>query len=55
MLSDAQADHAIMSLYRDGALNVQRIPDVLEQWEKPTFPDLEERNVWRLFNSVTHP
>jgi hypothetical protein len=41
-----------MSLYRDGVLNVQRIPDVLEQWEKPTFPDLEERNVWRLFNSV---
>ena len=22
--------------------------------EEPTFPDLEERSAWRLFNSVTY-
>jgi hypothetical protein len=53
-LTDQAADHAILRLYREGVINVQRIPDVLAQWEEPTFPDLDQRNVWRLFNSVTH-
>lgn len=53
MLTDQQADHAILELYREGVINVQRIPDVVLQWERPTFPGLEERNVWRLFNAVT--
>jgi hypothetical protein len=54
MLTDQAADHAILRLYREGVINVQRIPDVLAQWEEPTFPALEERNAWRLFNAVTH-
>src|SRR5205823_11907759 len=36
-LTDMQADHAIMQMFRQNVINVQRIPDVLEQWEKPTF------------------
>lgn len=54
MLTDQQADHIVLDLYRQGVVNLQRIPEVLEQWERPTFPDLEERNAWRMFNSVTH-
>jgi hypothetical protein len=53
MLTDQQADHVILDLYRGGVINIQRVPDVVEQWEKPTFPDMEERNAWRLFNAVT--
>jgi len=54
MLTDETADHVILDLYRQGVVNIQRVPDVLGQWEHPTFPDLEDRNAWRLFNAVTH-
>jgi hypothetical protein len=54
MLTDQQADHAILDLYREGVINIQRVPDVMAQWEHPTFPDLDDRNAWRLFNAVTH-
>lgn len=40
-------------MYRKGIINVQRIPDVLEQWETPTFDDFKERRTaWRLFNAA---
>lgn len=54
LLTDQQADHITLNLYRQGVINLQRIPDVIEQWERPTFPDLEARSAWRMFNSVTH-
>jgi hypothetical protein len=52
-ITDQQADHAILDLYREGVINIQRVPDVMAQWENPTFPDLDDRNAWRLFNAVT--
>ena len=52
-LSDERADHAIMNLYRQNVIGVQRIPDVLGQWEHPAF-DWGERTAWRLFNAATH-
>ena len=52
-LTNQQADHAILDLYREGVINIQRVPDVMAQWEHPTFPDLDDRNAWRLFNAVT--
>lgn len=52
-INTAQADHAIMQMYRDGVINVTRIPDVLHEWNEPTFEEFSERNAWRLFNAVT--
>jgi len=54
MLTDQQADHAILSLYRAGVININRVPDVMAQWHEPSFPDLEEPSAWRLFNAVTY-
>ena len=51
-LTDSQADHAILSMYRDGIIGVQRIGDVVEQFERPSH-DWGERTAWRLFNAVT--
>ena len=51
-LSDMMTDHAIMELYRQDVINVQRIPEVLEQWERPKH-DWGDKNAWRLFNAVT--
>jgi hypothetical protein len=41
-------------MYREGIINVQRIPEVLHEWEEPTFEEFQtERNAWRLFNAAT--
>jgi hypothetical protein len=52
-LSDEAADHAIVQLYRDGVVNVQRIADVVREWDTPTFEEFDEKNAWRLFNATT--
>ena len=51
-LSDGDADKAIVQMYRQGILNIQRVPDVIEQWDQPTH-DWGEKTPWRLFNAVT--
>lgn len=52
MLTDAEVDHAIMQLYRQGAINVTRIADVIQAYETPPY-DWGDKNCWRLFNAVT--
>jgi hypothetical protein len=52
ILSDAQADHAILEMYRKGVINERRIPQVIEQWDQPTH-DWGGRTAWRLFNAAT--
>jgi hypothetical protein len=52
-ISDAQADHAILSMYREGVIGVQRIADVVEQFERPLH-DWGARTAWRLFNAATY-
>ena len=53
MLTNQQADHAIMGMYREGVINVQRIADVAHEWDTPSFEGLGDRSAWRLFNAVT--
>lgn len=52
-LDDYQADHLIMEMYRQDVINLQRIPDVLKQWEEPDH-DWGMKSVWRLFNAATY-
>jgi hypothetical protein len=51
-VNDTMADHAIMSMYREGIIGVQRIADMLEQWERPAH-DWGGKTAWRLFNAAT--
>lgn len=53
-LMDELADHAILTMYRDGVINVQRIAEVVRQWDEPVYEECGERTAWRLFNAVTH-
>jgi hypothetical protein len=48
-----QADHAIMQLFRDGVIGVQRIADVHQQWEEPAY-DWGDKTAYRLFNATTY-
>ncbi len=54
MLTDQTADHAVMNMYREGIINLQRIPEVLKEWQEPSFDAFNERNAWRLFNAATY-
>lgn len=51
-LNDNLADHAIMSMYRQGVVGVQRIADVHDAWQTPPH-DWGEKSAWRLFNAAT--
>lgn len=51
-LTEAEADHAIMQMYRDDIINVQRIADVERQWQEPSH-DWGDKTAWRLFNAAT--
>lgn len=53
-LSDAEADHAIMMMYRDKIITVQRVADVVGQWQEPAFTEWGPPTAWRLFNAVTY-
>jgi hypothetical protein len=41
-----------VNVYREGIIGVQRIADVLEQWERPAH-DWGGKTAWRLFNVAT--
>jgi len=49
--TDAIADHAILSMYRKDIIGVQRIADVLEQWERPAH-DWGDMTAWRLCEPI---
>jgi len=51
-VSDQLADHAILGMYRERIIGVQRIPEVMEQWENPAH-DWGDKTAWRLFNAAT--
>jgi hypothetical protein len=51
-LPDTMADQAIMSLFRQGVINVTRIADVLQAYEEPPH-DWGNKTPWRLFNATT--
>ena len=52
LLTDEQADHAIMDLYRNDVIGVQAIAHVLKTYDEPPH-DWGGRTAWRLFNSAT--
>lgn len=51
-LTDDRADQAIMQMYRSQVIGVQKIADVLKQWEEPSC-DWGDKTGWRLFNAAT--
>lgn len=54
LLTGQQADHAIMGMYRAAVMGVQRIADVLREWNEPSSDDFRDtRSAWRMFNAAT--
>jgi len=51
-LIEAKMHDAVIQLYKKGVINLQRIGDVLEAYEKPPH-DWGDETAWRLFNAAT--
>lgn len=47
-----QVDAAIIKMYREGVINVTKIPDVISAYEEPPH-DWGNETAWRLFNAGT--
>lgn len=52
ILDQVDVDHLVLEFYRKGVINLQRVDDVLEAYEKPPH-DWGEPTAWRLFNATT--
>jgi hypothetical protein len=52
-ISNSEANDLIIKAYQAKAINLQRIPDVLNQWESSDHPDFWDRNVNSLYNAFT--
>ena len=52
-ITERLADHAIMAMYREGIINVQRIAEVSEAWEHPAHEAFAPRTAWSMFNAAT--
>lgn len=52
-LAQVDVDHLVMQFYRKGVINLQRIDDVLQAFEKPPH-DWGDETAWRLFNATTY-
>lgn len=51
-LTERDADHAIMTMFRQELIGVQRIADVEQFYRTPPY-DWGEPSAWRLFNAAT--
>jgi hypothetical protein len=51
-LDERNADHLIMSMYRNDVLNVTRIADVVRAYDEPPH-DWGNKTAWRMFNAAT--
>ena len=53
LITEAEAEHAIIDMIRTGVINVKRVEHVISQWDYPDDQALRKRKtVWRLFCAV---
>jgi|TARA_R110001606_G_scaffold367081_1_gene522470 hypothetical protein len=52
-ITNSEANDLIVKAYQAKAINLQRIPDVLNQWESSDHPSFWDRNVNSLYNAFT--
>jgi hypothetical protein len=51
--TELTAERAVMEMYRKGVIGVQRIPEVLKEWEESSHEEWGGWTAWRMFNAAT--
>ena len=54
-ITNAEADHLILNMLRNGVVNTQRVEKVVAEWDVPSHEAFKKtgRSVWRLEQAVT--
>jgi hypothetical protein len=52
-LTDEQAESLLLRAFEVGIIGPRALPVAIEEWRKPSFPEFEERNAWRVYNALT--
>lgn len=52
-IGDVQAHDLVIRSLDAGAITLQMMPKVLEQWRTPNHPEFKPRTAWSLFNAYT--
>ena len=52
-LSDLHADSLMLQSYERGIISLRMLPQVIQGWRKPTYPEFEDRTLWSLMNAFT--
>lgn len=52
-LTVKNADHLVMNMLREGAINTARIEKVITEWDNPSHDHGGDRTLWRMYNAAT--
>lgn len=53
-IAPRRGDALIVEMYRRGIINVQRVAQVVDEWDKPSHDEFAQgHTAWRLFNAAT--
>lgn len=52
-IGNAEAHDLVIRATDVGVCSNQLIPEILQEWRQPRYPQFEERNMWSLFNAFT--
>lgn len=53
-LSGDESDALILRAFEKKIISSRQLPEVIQEWRKPSYPDFEPRTAWSLFNCFTH-
>lgn len=52
-LSEPMASHLLIQAFEGRIISARQLPDVLQQWHKPTYQEFSPRSLWSLLNAFT--
>lgn len=52
-LKDEMASHLILRAFQEELISTRQLPDVIREWQHPTYEEFCERNLWSLANAFT--
>lgn len=53
MISNQEAESAIIQMLRVKAVTTTQVKDIVHEWDQPSHKEFNTGNVWKLFNAVT--
>jgi hypothetical protein len=52
-ITDMEAESLILRAFEADIISTRMLPDVLQEWRKPTFEEFSDRTAWSLYSAFT--